>query len=189
MYDILHNEHEKLKDEKKKRDNSEHFTYADNIWLRAQINEMQSSRKDKELDEAKKEVEDLKGKLLEANDRERTLTNQLKEKEKEKSNKWNKQNKENQITSLKRELEEAKRIGDVLKGQIKQKEERCINHEQEIIALRAEVNKLKQKLRSSQVLENIINCQRSPFIKTSLEYIGETSHSNDEEQSQVKEYE
>lgn len=47
------------------------------------------------------------------------MTNQLKEKEKKKSNKWNTQNKENQITSLKRELEEAKRIEDVLKGQIK----------------------------------------------------------------------
>jgi len=69
MYDILHNEHETMKDEKK-IDNRENFTYVD---IRAQINEMPSSGKDKELDEAKKEFEDLKGKLLEEeNDRERT---------------------------------------------------------------------------------------------------------------------
>lgn len=115
MYDILHNEHEKLKDEKKKIDDSEHFTYAYNIHLRAQINKMQSSEKDKELEEVKKELEDLKGKLLKANDRERTLTNQLNEKEKEKSNKWNKHNKEKKITSLKRELEEEKWVKDVFR--------------------------------------------------------------------------
>lgn len=69
--------------------------------------------------------------------------------------------------------------------QIKQKEEDCINHEHEIVALRVEVNKLKQSLRSSQALENIIDFQRSPFINTGLGYIGETSHSNDGEKPQV----
>jgi len=70
---------------------------------------------------------------------------------------------------------------------MKQKEEDCMNHEQEIVTLRAEVYKLNQKLRSSKVLDGILNCQRSPLIKTSLGYVGESSCFNDEEQPHVKE--
>ena len=82
---------------------------------------MKMPEKYHELDEAKKKVDHLKNLLQEANNRESTLTSQLIEN----PNKWNKHDKElgKQITSLKRELEEDKRIEEVLRSQMKQKEE------------------------------------------------------------------
>jgi len=55
-----------------------------------------------------------------------------------------------------------------------------MKHEQEIVTLRAEVDKLNCKWRSSQVLDDILNCQRSPLIKIGLEYVGESSCCKDE---------
>lgn len=77
LYGVIHNKHEDLKAEKKKIEESIQFTTTNNIRLRAQIEKLHSSEKDKELDEAKRYVEQLKSKLQEANDRERTFTSQL----------------------------------------------------------------------------------------------------------------
>jgi len=53
--------------------------------------------------------------------------------------------------------------------------------------LRAKVDKLNQKLRNSQELDDIINYHRSSPIKTSLGYLGESSHSIDEEKPHLNE--
>jgi hypothetical protein len=41
--------------------------------------------------------------------------------------------------------------------------------------LRVEVDKINKNLKSSQVLEDILNCQRSPFDKEGFGYIDEAS--------------
>lgn len=73
---------------------------------------MKTLENDHELDEARKEVDHLKIMRQEINNKEKTLTSWLKERQ----NKSNKNDKEifKEITSLKRELEEAKRIEDVM---------------------------------------------------------------------------
>lgn len=47
------------------------------------------------------------------------------------------------------ELEEAKRAEEVLRSQMMQKEEDYIEHEEEIVTLREEVDKKNKNLRSS----------------------------------------
>jgi hypothetical protein len=44
-----------------------------------------------------------------------------------------------------------------------------------LVTLRVEVNKLNKKLKSSQVLEDILDYQRSPFDKVGIRYIAEAS--------------
>lgn len=82
MYHSFYREHEDLKAEKKKYYDSWIFSILDIEHIEAQIKELQTSLKDQELDDTKKEVEHLKIMLEEENKRESTLTNQLKEKEK-----------------------------------------------------------------------------------------------------------
>ena len=62
---------------------------------------------------------------------------------------------------------------EVMKIQIIKKEEECENLEEEVVALKVEVKNLNKNLKSSQVLEDILNCQRSPFDKSNIGYIGE----------------
>jgi hypothetical protein len=76
---------------------------------------------------------------------------------------------------LKTQLEEAKRMKEVMNIQMMKKEEDCEKIEEEVVTLRVEVVKLNKNLKSSQVLEDILRCQRSPFNKTCLGYIGEAS--------------
>lgn len=105
MFNTLYRENADLKVKKTKNYDSWIFYIVDINWLELQIKQLQTSRKDQELDEERKEVENLKNMLQEANKRESTLTRQLKEKEK--SEKWNKYDKEHgkKITTLKGELE------------------------------------------------------------------------------------
>jgi hypothetical protein len=84
---------------------------------------------------------------------------------------------ENTIMNLKVQLEEARRIEEVVRIQLKEKEENCEKLEYEIVSLRKELEKTTIKLnrslkfeKSIETLDNIINCQRSPFIKTGLGY-------------------
>jgi hypothetical protein len=86
---------------------------------------------------------------------------------------------EEEIISLKTQLEEAKRMEEVMKIQMMKKEEDCEKLEEEVVTLRVEVDKLNKNLKSSQVLEDIISCQRSPFNKTGLGYTGEASCKED----------
>jgi hypothetical protein len=86
---------------------------------------------------------------------------------------------EEEIISLKTQLEEAKRMEEVMNIQMMKKEEYCEKLEEEVITLRVEVVKLNKNLKSSQVLEDILSCQRSPFNKAGLGYIGEASCKED----------
>jgi hypothetical protein len=70
---------------------------------------------------------------------------------------------------LKTQLEEAKRTKEIMKIQIMKKEEDSEKLEEGVVLLRVEVNKLNKNLKSSPVLEGILNCQRSPFDKTCLD--------------------
>jgi hypothetical protein len=79
-------------------------------------------------------------------------------------------------------LEEEKRTREVMKIQMAKKEEDCENLGEEVISLRVEVDNLNKNLKSYQVLEDIFSCQRSPFDKTCLGYIGEASCKEDEMQ-------
>jgi hypothetical protein len=59
------------------------------------------------------------------------------------------------------------------------KEEYCEKLEEEVITLRVEVVKINRNLKISQVLEDILNRQRSPFNKAGIRYIGEPSCKED----------
>jgi hypothetical protein len=74
---------------------------------------------------------------------------------------------EEEIISLKTQLEEEKRMEEVIKIQMIKKEEDCEKLEEEVISLRVEVNK---NLKISQVLEDILNSQRLCYDKSGLGY-------------------
>jgi hypothetical protein len=84
---------------------------------------------------------------------------------------------EKTIIILKTQLEEEKRIEEVVRSQLKEKEENCKKLEAEIISLRKELEKTIDQLnrslkfgKSTEILDNILSFQRSPFIKTGLGY-------------------
>jgi hypothetical protein len=76
---------------------------------------------------------------------------------------------------LNTKLEEPKRTKEVMNIQMMKKEEDCEKLEEEVISLKVEFDKLKKNLKISQVLEDILNFQGSPFHKASFGYIGEAS--------------
>jgi hypothetical protein len=65
-----------------------------------------------------------------------------------------------EIISLKTQLEEGKRMEEVIQIHMIKKEKECENLEKDVMTLRAEVNKINNNLKISQVLENILNIQR-----------------------------
>jgi hypothetical protein len=56
-----------------------------------------------------------------------------------------------------------------MKIQMKNKEEYCEKLEEEFISLRVEVDKINNNLKISQVLEDILSCQRSSFNKVGMD--------------------
>jgi hypothetical protein len=81
------------------------------------------------------------------------------------------------VTILKTELEEEKRIEEVVKSQLKEKEENCKKLEVEIISLGIELEKTTDHLsrilkfgKSNEILDIILSHQRSPFIKIGIGY-------------------
>jgi hypothetical protein len=79
---------------------------------------------------------------------------------------------------LKVELEEAKKIEDILKQQLLKKKARCEAFEEEVVKTRKEMEKFKalyvQNIPSFKALEklnDILRKQRSPLLKTSLGYV------------------
>jgi capsule polysaccharide export protein KpsE/RkpR len=81
------------------------------------------------------------------------------------------------VIILKTQLEEEKRIEEVVRSQLKEKEENCEKLEAEIVSLRKELEKTTNQLsrslkfgKSTEILDNILSYQRSPFIKTGLGY-------------------
>jgi hypothetical protein len=120
-------------------------------------------------------------------------------KEQEESNKTQLEEKEEEITSLKNgkedmnvddeinksfeiifhlktQIEEAKRIEELLNNQINEKEESCCKLEAEIVDLRKKIEKSNKFLNSSLILDEILESQRSPYNKSGLGYKKKTAH-------------
>jgi hypothetical protein len=81
------------------------------------------------------------------------------------------------VIILKTQLEEEKMIEEVVRNQLKENEENCEKLEGEIVSLRKELEKTTNQLsirlkfeKSTKILYNILNYQRSPFIKISISY-------------------
>src|ERR1700733_7349736 len=87
-----------------------------------------------------------------------------------------------EITKLKRCIEEKNMIIDNLQFQIDEKERHLEKLEGEIVRLRKEIEKTKainlKFVKGSETLDEIINVQRSPLNKTGLGYNGETSQAS-----------
>jgi hypothetical protein len=80
------------------------------------------------------------------------------------------------IIHLKTQIEEAKRVEELLKNQINEKEESCDKLEAEVVYLRKKVEKSNKFLNSSQILDEILESQRSPCDKSGLGYKEESTH-------------
>ena len=76
------------------------------------------------------------------------------------------------IIHLKTQIEEAKRIEELFKIQINEKEKSCCKLEAEIVDLRKKVEKSKKFLNSSRILDEILESQRPPCDKLGLGYKG-----------------
>ena len=87
-----------------------------------------------------------------------------------------------EITKLKRCIEEKNKIIDTLQFQIDEKERHLEKLEGEIVALRKEIEKTKainlKFVKGSETLDEIINVQHSPLNKKGLGYNGETSQAS-----------
>ena len=66
-----------------------------------------------------------------------------------------------------------------MKKQLVMKDEDCEKLKGEIVTLKKEVVSLNKNLKSSQILDDILNHQRSPLDKSGLGYGGEPSTKND----------
>jgi hypothetical protein len=80
------------------------------------------------------------------------------------------------IVHLKTQIEESKRIEELLKNQINEKEESCCKLESEIVDLRKKVEKSNKFFNSSRILDEILKSQRPSCDKLSLGYQGEGTH-------------
>jgi chromosome segregation ATPase len=74
------------------------------------------------------------------------------------------------IVHLKTQIEEAKRIEELLKIQINEKEDSCCKLEAEIVELRNKVEKSNKFLNSSRILDEILESQRPSCDKSGLGY-------------------
>jgi hypothetical protein len=80
------------------------------------------------------------------------------------------------IFHLKTQIEEAKRVEELLKNQVNEKEESCHKLESEVVDLRKKVEKSKKFLNISQILNEILESQRSSNDKSGLGYKREATH-------------
>ena len=87
-----------------------------------------------------------------------------------------------EISRLKTCLEEKNVIIDTLQIQLDEQEKYLEKLECEIVGLRKEIEKTKalnlKFVKGSKTLDEIINVQRSPLIKTGLGYNGEASQAS-----------
>jgi chromosome segregation ATPase len=83
---------------------------------------------------------------------------------------------ENKIVDLKIQIEEAKRIEEEVRNQLKMKEENFEQLESEVVSLRKQLDKLWLKqtrilgTKNVETLNKILNSQNSTFDKSSLRY-------------------
>jgi hypothetical protein len=88
---------------------------------------------------------------------------------------------------IKLELEESKKKEDVLRKQLTESETRCEKLEEEIVTVRKELEKFQalyhqnlSSIKASEELNDILNKQRSPLIKSGLGYEQGSSSSSSE---------
>jgi chromosome segregation ATPase len=74
------------------------------------------------------------------------------------------------IVHLKTQIEEAKRVEELLKNKVNEKEESYYKLEAEFVDLRKKVEKSNKFLNSSQMFNEILEIQRSPNDKSGLGY-------------------
>jgi hypothetical protein len=74
------------------------------------------------------------------------------------------------LLSIKTQIEEAKRVEELLKNQVNEKEESCHKLEAEVVDLRKKVEKSNKFFNISQILNEILESQRSPNDKLGLRY-------------------
>jgi hypothetical protein len=77
---------------------------------------------------------------------------------------------------IKTQIEEAKRVEELLKNKVNGKEESCHKLEVEVVYLRNKVDKSNKVLNSSTILNEILDSQRSPNDKSGLGYNKEATH-------------
>ena len=91
------------------------------------------------------------------------------------------------ISLIKLELEEAKKIEEALKQQLTKSKARCEHLEKEVVTVKKDSEKYQalyhqniSSIKASEELNNILNRQRSPHIKFGLGYGQGESSSNSE---------
>jgi predicted RNase H-like nuclease (RuvC/YqgF family) len=77
---------------------------------------------------------------------------------------------------LNTQIEESKRIEELLKNKLNEKEESCHKLEAEVVDIRKKVDKSNKFLNSSTILNEILDSQRSPNDKSVLGYNKEATH-------------
>jgi hypothetical protein len=94
---------------------------------------------------------------------------------------------------LKVELEEAKKIEDILKQQLSEKKETCESLEEEVVKTKKEMEKFKAlylqnlpSIKASKGLTTILNQQRNPNLKTGLGYEEGSSCSQPSNKDSIK---
>jgi hypothetical protein len=83
------------------------------------------------------------------------------------------------IVHLKTQIEEAKRVEELLKNQINEKEDSCHKLEAKVVDLRKKVEKSNKFFNRSQILNEILESQRSPYDRSGLGYKGESIHAEE----------
>ena len=91
---------------------------------------------------------------------------------------------------MKVELEEAKKVEDILLKQIKDKTQEQEKLEEEVVCLRKKLENAPRKINTSQMtssgkLNEILNAQRSPQIKTGIGYEGESIKGKEKENKNI----
>ena len=96
------------------------------------------------------------------------------------------------LFQLKVELEEAKKVEDILIKKIKDKNQEQEKLEEEVLCLRKKLENAQRDLsmntpqmKSYKQLDKIINSQRCPLIKNGIGYEGETSKSKVEDNKNI----
>ena len=165
-----------------------------------ETSESESSHEDKENDFMLMAVEDLEMSCTEMNDEdaivdmEGELMSALEEidrlrikKRKQKQLLIQYETNGKDISLIKLELEEAKKIEETLKQQLAESNTRCEHLEKEVVIVKKDLEKFQalyhqniSSIKASEELNNILNRQRSPQIKFGLGY-GQGASSSDSE--------
>jgi hypothetical protein len=103
------------------------------------------------------------------------------------------ENNDEEFALLKVDLEEAKKIEEILKQQLSEKKERCEALEEEVVKTKKEMENFKELylqnlpiIKSSEALTTIMNKQMNPNLKTGLGYEEGSSCSQQRNKDSIK---